>query len=78
MLSCCKLEMIQYKHFRKLETSNCLLNKSSFRCVSVASCFCKNAVNDRFLERKIWNPLAYVADKFKKIKGLRTALSCQC
>ena len=31
-----------------------------------------------FLERKIWNPLAYVAKQVKEIKGLRTALSCQC
>ena len=25
--------------------------------------------NGRFLERKIWNPFAYVADRLKKLRG---------
>ena len=25
--------------------------------------------NGRFLERKIWNPLGYVADRLKKLRG---------
>ena len=26
-------------------------------------------IYSRFLEHKIWNPLAYVADRLKKLKG---------
>ena len=26
-------------------------------------------INGRFLERKIWNPLVYVADRLKKLRG---------
>ena len=38
----------------------------------------KIKIDARFLERKLCNPLVYVADMLKKIKGLRTALSYQC
>ena len=42
-------------------------------------CFkCINTIYGRFLERRICNPLDYVADRFEEIKGLRTALFCQC
>ena len=26
-------------------------------------------IHGRFLERKIWNPLVYVADRLKKLRG---------
>ena len=49
ILSCCNLELIQYKHFCKLTTVNMQLSFEqlqfplSCRCVTVASCFCMNA-----------------------------------
>ena len=55
-----------------------LLNTSGQQCTnsceqegkSIINKICKLEVsNGRFLERKIWNPLAYVADMLKKLSG---------
>ena len=37
--------------------------------VGISESSAHRATNGRFLERKIWNPLAYVADMIKKLRG---------